>query len=425
MGQYSHEEPVPLLIKLAPGILKNAQAYDALGRAGREDAFVLYTRFVDLVANHIILQPDLRQSKKTYFKDPNGSSSALYKDFQRLLPFLQDSMQRSEAIMAEIKAEYEQWERDERRRKEMIDLQKAKMEELRNKTSLSPAQQQSPLLNRERRKSSMNSDVDYFLSSKLRTLSNASSNNTNYASIDGATMAMDYDTDSELKYPQATDYAIEEDEEDNESDDDQLPTNFKINHKTVNKTEAGSPMRTLFLPHGLESSFLDLAQSNTTNQIETCGILCGKLNRNAFFITHLVIPQQDSTPNTCSTKNEELMFEYIDSEDPDLFILGWIHTHPTQSCFLSSVDLHTQNSYQIMLNEAIAIVCAPKANQKKIGVFRLTDPPGVPTITNCTKSGFHPHEEKNLYVECNRGKDVLSGHVVIKQELPFKVKDLR
>lgn len=38
-------------------------------------------------------------------------------------------------------------------------------------------------------------------------------------------------------------------------------------------------------------------------------------------------------------------------------------THPTQTAFLSSVDLHTHCSYQMMLPEAIAIVCSPKFNE--------------------------------------------------------------
>ena len=28
-----------------------------------------------------------------------------------------------------------------------------------------------------------------------------------------------------------------------------------------------------------------------------------------------------------------------------LSVLGWIHTHPTQTAFLSSVDMHTQFGY--------------------------------------------------------------------------------
>ena len=40
-------------------------------------------------------------------------------------------------------------------------------------------------------------------------------------------------------------------------------------------------------------------------------------------------------------------------------VLGWIHTHPTQSCFMSSRDLHTQVGYQVMMKESVAVVLAP------------------------------------------------------------------
>lgn len=43
--------------------------------------------------------------------------------------------------------------------------------------------------------------------------------------------------------------------------------------------------------------------------------------------------------------NEEEIFEAQDSRS--LYPLGWIHTHPTQTCFLSSVDVHTQCGYQV------------------------------------------------------------------------------
>lgn len=197
-----------------------------------------------------------------------------------------------------------------------------------------------------------------------------------------------------------------------------------VKHKTVNFTEGGSPLRTIFVPQELQSAFLKVSRRNTSKKLEMCGLLCGRLNRNAFFVTNLVIPQQENTENTCQTKNEEQLFSYIDSQD--LFVLGWIHTHPTQSCFLSSVDLHTQNSYQIMLKEAIAIVAAPNFKDQCYGYFRLTDPPGVPTITSCRMTGFHPHEQKNLYVSCHReNDDIKRGHVVVRSHLPFEIKDLR
>lgn len=121
--------------------------------------------------------------------------------------------------------------------------------------------------------------------------------------------------------------------------------------------ENGSPLRTVFLPPSLRERFLSIAAPNTRANLETCGILCGTLISNALFISRLIIPEQESTSDTCETVNESALFDYCDAED--LMVLGWIHTHPTQTCFMSSRDLHTHCGYQVMMPESIAIVCAP------------------------------------------------------------------
>lgn len=195
---------------------------------------------------------------------------------------------------------------------------------------------------------------------------------------------------------------------------DQKP---EITNKIRVTTEGGEPLRTIFLPERLRQEFLAIAEQNTRNKLETCGMLCGKLNRNAFFITKLVIPHQESTPDTCATIHEEILFEYLDTND--LILIGWIHTHPTQSCFMSSVDLHTQNSYQIMLKESIAIVCAP-TKSPSWDIFRLTDPTGMGIIRKCMKSSFHPHPEPDLYRSA-----LAKSHVVLTRDIPFQIEDLR
>ncbi|ODV92169.1 hypothetical protein CANCADRAFT_22685, partial [Tortispora caseinolytica NRRL Y-17796] len=183
-------------------------------------------------------------------------------------------------------------------------------------------------------------------------------------------------------------------------------------------TERGDPLRSIFLPGSLHKRFLSISSNNTARGLETCGILCGKLSLNAFFVTHLVIPEQDNTPNSCQTKDEEGLFHFIDSND--LFILGWIHTHPTQTCFMSSVDLHTHNSYQLMLPESIAIVCAPQKTPN-FGIFRLTDPPGIGVITECREPAmFHPHSTGNLYTSAYK-----PGHASFSDQVPLTIKDLR
>ena len=112
--------------------------------------------------------------------------------------------------------------------------------------------------------------------------------------------------------------------------------------------------------------------------------------------------------------NESQLFDFVDAE-PDLMILGWIHTHPSQTCFMSSRDLHTHAGYQMMLSESIAIVCAPSKGDVSHGgewnIFRLTDPPGKMAILECHKPGvFHPHDVEYLYTDANKAKG--GGHVV-------------
>ncbi|KAI9598170.1 hypothetical protein BDF19DRAFT_433736 [Syncephalis fuscata] len=156
--------------------------------------------------------------------------------------------------------------------------------------------------------------------------------------------------------------------------------------------EGGEPLRSLYLPQGIIKGFLQIAHRNTARNVETCGILCGILSRNAFRVTTLIIPKQSATSDTCQTEDEGSLFDELDKRD--LMTLGWIHTHPTQTCFMSSVDLHTH---------AVAVVCSPRHTP----IIRLTRPPGIGIIQNCRQKGaFHPHPNQPLYTDITR-----DGHV--------------
>ncbi|KAK4425929.1 AMSH-like ubiquitin thioesterase 3 [Sesamum alatum] len=175
----------------------------------------------------------------------------------------------------------------------------------------------------------------------------------------------------------------------------------------------------LHIPVKIMEEFLRFARKNTAKNLETCGVLAGSLRNREFHITTLIIPKQESTSDSCQTLNEEEIFEVQDKRS--LFPLGWIHTHPTQTCFMSSVDLHTHYSYQVMLPEAIAIVMAPTDTSSPHGIFHLSDPGGVSVIRNCQQRGFHPHEEPEdgspIYEHCS--------HVYMNANLKFDVVDLR
>ncbi|KAH6801770.1 associated molecule with the SH3 domain of STAM 1 [Perilla frutescens var. frutescens] len=174
----------------------------------------------------------------------------------------------------------------------------------------------------------------------------------------------------------------------------------------------------LHISTDLMNSFMKLAKSNTDKNLETCGVLAGSLKNRKFYITALIIPKQESTSDSCQTTNEEEIFEVQDKQS--LFPLGWIHTHPTQSCFMSSIDVHTHYSYQIMLPESIAIVMAPRDTSRNHGIFRLTSG-GMTVIRQCPRRGFHSHDPPSdgspIYRHCT--------DVYMNSGLKFDVIDLR
>lgn len=181
---------------------------------------------------------------------------------------------------------------------------------------------------------------------------------------------------------------------------------------------AESPLE-LHISSKVMDHFMKVAKSNTDRNLETCGILAGSLKNRKFYVTALIIPKQEATENSCQATNEEEIFEVQDKRS--LFPLGWIHTHPTQSCFMSSIDVHTHYAYQIMLPEAIAIVMAPRDSSRNHGIFRLTTPGGMGVIRNCPHRGFHAHDAPSdgtpIYKQCT--------DVYINPKLKFDVIDLR
>ncbi|ORX86989.1 Mov34-domain-containing protein [Anaeromyces robustus] len=178
------------------------------------------------------------------------------------------------------------------------------------------------------------------------------------------------------------------------------------NSSTSYSINSNIELRNIYVPEELPNKFLEVAKINTDQNLETCGILCGICKEDKLYINTIIIPKQTASSDTCNTIDEIEVLNF--QQKNNLLTLGWIHTHPSQTCFLSSVDLHTHFSYQVMLPEAIAIVCSPKF-QPNIGYFRLTDNEGMNIISACEKKGFHPHQENvKLFYDAHEKN---SGHV--------------
>ncbi|XP_024314813.1 AMSH-like ubiquitin thioesterase 2 isoform X4 [Brachypodium distachyon] len=101
---------------------------------------------------------------------------------------------------------------------------------------------------------------------------------------------------------------------------------------SVGQSSASNNLHDMQISVRLTDEFMELAKENTSNNLETCGILGASFSDGTYYVTMLIIPKQDATAHS---------------------------THPSQTCFLSSIDLHTQYSYQVMFPEAVAIVAAP------------------------------------------------------------------
>eukprot|EP00826_Nyctotherus_ovalis_P066949 TRINITY_DN9958_c0_g1_i4.p2 TRINITY_DN9958_c0_g1~~TRINITY_DN9958_c0_g1_i4.p2 ORF type:complete len:180 (-),score=30.00 TRINITY_DN9958_c0_g1_i4:348-887(-) len=114
-----------------------------------------------------------------------------------------------------------------------------------------------------------------------------------------------------------------------------------------------SKLHQLSYPIELINSFIKLADANTRHGIETCGVLCG-IKRDSYYVTNIFVPMQKGNEDMCVATDYEEIEQYVNKNK--LLVLGWIHTHPKFTCFLSSVDLHTQYGYQRLLPESVAIV---------------------------------------------------------------------
>ena len=167
----------------------------------------------------------------------------------------------------------------------------------------------------------------------------------------------------------------------------------------------------------LFDTFLKVASQNTAANIETIAVLAGRMEAGRFYVSCLILPQQEGTSDTCAALDEEALFN--EQLKRELFTIGWVHTHPRQTCFLSSVDLHTHAPYQTMLDEAVAVVMAPTDPTRRFGVFRLTTPPagtGLHEVLTCEKRGFHPHNS-DVYEH--------ASHVFFNENVGFEMLDLR
>lgn len=71
-------------------------------------------------------------------------------------------------------------------------------------------------------------------------------------------------------------------------------------------------LRTVRIPDDTMRKFLEVARTNTARNVETCGILAGQLKQHQLLVTHVILPKQSGTSDSCNTMNEEEIFDIQD-----------------------------------------------------------------------------------------------------------------
>ncbi|XP_067136212.1 STAM-binding protein [Centruroides vittatus] len=391
-------------------MIRMAKVY--LEEGNFENAYILYSKYITLFVEKLPKHPE--------YQNVGTIDKANTK--QKLKEIFTIAEKLKSKLLEKYSREYEEWLKEKKKEEE---------EEERERERL--LLEEEKRRNEEARKSALEKQNEPKLTDWDRPLLN---NTSTYDLVVSPTEFSDLRTESSLKgYPTNTFTTIDDNstlisptfsylDSSKVGDGKELltVTTPAVDRSTkprsllspVPESQNISGLRTVIVPRNLMDQFLHLAEQNTICNIETCGILAGKLSYSKFTVTHLLIPKQTGSADSCTTGSEEELFTYQDKHD--LITLGWIHTHPTQTAFMSSVDLHSHCSYQLMMPEAVAIVCSPK--YQETGMFSLTQDYGLDYIANCRESGFHPHpKEPPLYEECS--------HVELSERTKAIVVDLR
>lgn len=116
--------------------------------------------------------------------------------------------------------------------------------------------------------------------------------------------------------------------------------------------------------------------------VETAGLLLGRLVNGILYVEEMEVGDQQANAVHVEISDEALTQAVIrvSERTDERVIVGWWHTHPGLSSFMSSTDVSTQKRYQSLFADAVAIVIDPaKYGQTKrladldFGVYQARD----------------------------------------------------
>lgn len=154
------------------------------------------------------------------------------------------------------------------------------------------------------------------------------------------------------------------------------------NRGTVNEFFKNNPKHYVGVKISILAVLKALRHAISGGNIEIMGLLTGKIKGNWFYVSDSFALPVEGTETRVSAGNQanEFMINYSTlSEDGFINngnnnVVGWYHSHPGYSCWLSGIDVETQQMYQSIQDPMIAIVIDPHKSittgKIDIGAFR-------------------------------------------------------
>ena len=127
---------------------------------------------------------------------------------------------------------------------------------------------------------------------------------------------------------------------------------------------------------------LTYANSNLSKRewVEVIGLLTGHMKQEGTPLEHLIVedywPVDQGDAVSVEIVDQKVFTEIFHKKESDQFIIGWAHSHPSYTPFLSDDDFRTHLRYQTFWNKSIALVIDPlmiSSDDYGLGVFRIDD----------------------------------------------------
>ena len=172
--------------------------------------------------------------------------------------------------------------------------------------------------------------------------------------------------------------------------------------------------------------------ARTGGDIEVMGLMMGYVEHETFIVTDaLRLPVEGTeTRVNAHTEADEYMVSFLSrSRDAGQLenAVGWYHSHPGYGCWLSGIDVATQNTHQSFQDPFLAVVIDPhrtiSAGKVEIGAFRTypegykpegqdSSAEGMAAVPMAKAADFGAHANRYYSLEISHYKSTLDSKLL-------------